>query len=87
MIKKNIVLVCVAHPDDETFGCGGTIAKHVKNGDKVYCISFTDGVSSRKKTQLKDIKNRNLNKKKAEKILRFKWLENPKTFEDNKLNY
>lgn len=87
MIKKNIVLVCVAHPDDETFGCGGTIAKHVKNGDKVYCISFTDGVSSRKKIQLTDIKNRNLNKKKAEKILRFKWLENPKTFEDNKLNF
>ena len=87
MKKKNIVLVCVAHPDDETFGCGGTIAKHVKDGDKVYCISFTDGVSSRKNIKFKDIDNRNLSKKKAEKILGFKWLANSKLFEDNKLNY
>jgi len=87
MKKKNIVLVCVAHPDDETFGCGGTIAKHIKDGDKVYCISFTDGVSSRKNIKSKDIKSRELSKKKSEKILGFKWLTNSLLFEDNKLNY
>lgn len=36
-----------AHADDEVLGCGGTIAKHVANGDQVELIIMTDGVSSR----------------------------------------
>ncbi len=87
MKKKNKVLVCVAHSDDETFGCGGTIAKHVSRGDKVYCISFTDGVSARKDTKSEDIKQRTISKTKAAKILGFKWLINKSIFEDNRLNY
>lgn len=87
MRKKNKVLVCVAHSDDETFGCGGTIAKHVSKGDKVYCISFTDGVSSRKNTKLSDIKKREVSKNKASKILGFKWIKTKTVFEDNKLSF
>src|SRR3989338_10764489 len=45
-LKKNI-LVVAAHPDDEVLGCGGTIIKHVKSGDEVSLIVFTDGVTSR----------------------------------------
>jgi len=40
------VLVIAAHPDDEIFGVGGTIIKHIDNGDNVYLLIITDGVSA-----------------------------------------
>ena len=36
-------LLIFAHPDDETFGCGGTIAKLVKQGVVVNLITATTG--------------------------------------------
>ena len=41
------VLVIGAHPDDELLGVGGTIIKHIKNGDKVSVLLLTDGHTSR----------------------------------------
>jgi LmbE family N-acetylglucosaminyl deacetylase len=29
------------HPDDETFGCGGTILKHKQQGDEIYWLIIT----------------------------------------------
>jgi len=39
-------IVFVAHPDDEVLGCGGTIAKHVKEGKKVIIVIFSHGEGS-----------------------------------------
>lgn len=41
------ILVVAAHPDDEVLGCGGTMARHVQNGDQVRVIFVADGVTSR----------------------------------------
>jgi LmbE family N-acetylglucosaminyl deacetylase len=45
-LKYN-VLIIVAHADDETLGCAGTIAKHIAEGDHVSLVFMTNGVSSR----------------------------------------
>lgn len=37
------VLIFCAHPDDETLGCGGTIAKMVKSGAHVTVVCVTGG--------------------------------------------
>ncbi|HLC71572.1 MAG TPA: PIG-L deacetylase family protein [Candidatus Nanoarchaeia archaeon] len=37
------ILIIAPHPDDEVLGCGGTIAKHVTAGDKVYLCIMTKG--------------------------------------------
>jgi LmbE family N-acetylglucosaminyl deacetylase len=37
------IIVFSPHPDDETLGCGGTIAKRIIEGYHVYIIELTDG--------------------------------------------
>ena len=36
------LLAIVSHPDDETFGCGGTLALHASRGDSVQVICLTN---------------------------------------------
>lgn len=38
---KNVIVVS-AHPDDETLGVGGTMLRHIANGDKVYWLIITN---------------------------------------------
>jgi LmbE family N-acetylglucosaminyl deacetylase len=38
---KNVIVIS-AHPDDETLGAGGTILKHVANGDNIYWVIVTN---------------------------------------------
>ncbi len=35
------VLVIAVHPDDETLGCGGTLFRHVAQGDKIHWLIAT----------------------------------------------
>ena len=41
-MKKKIIVVA-PHPDDETLGCGGTIAKRLAEGCEIFVIVMTDG--------------------------------------------
>jgi LmbE family N-acetylglucosaminyl deacetylase len=41
------VLVIGAHPDDEILGLGGTLARHVDDGDEVFAAIASEGASSR----------------------------------------
>ena len=52
------VLVIGAHPDDESIGVGGSIAKHVEKGDSVYIVLFSIGhkpIQPKLKTQAYDM--------------------------------
>ncbi len=46
---KKIMVISV-HPDDETIGCGGTILRHIHDGDKVSVVFVTNGNSQQKDT-------------------------------------
>ena len=41
-----------AHPDDELLGAGGTLARHVRDGDEVHAIVVADGAGSRYPAEL-----------------------------------
>jgi LmbE family N-acetylglucosaminyl deacetylase len=40
---KGNVLILAPHPDDEVFGCGGAIMRHISQNDQVSVIIATDG--------------------------------------------
>jgi len=44
MIDKNLKLMCVlAHPDDESLGMGGTLARYASEGVETYLVTATRG--------------------------------------------
>ncbi len=45
--QMRIVMGIFAHPDDESLLAGGTLARHVAEGDDVYVAVLSDGVGSR----------------------------------------
>jgi LmbE family N-acetylglucosaminyl deacetylase len=42
-MKKKVLLAVLAHPDDETFGTGGTLAYYASKGADVYLVCATRG--------------------------------------------
>ena len=79
------ILVVAAHPDDEVLGCGGTIAKHISEGDEVHTLFIADGVKSRTKRVKNDFEDRNKACNLAQSFLRIK-STNFLEFPDNKLD-
>ena len=74
-MNKNI-LVVAAHPDDEVIGCGGTIARLIKEGEIVNIVFMAEGVTARYDRKeihsdkaLSEIEVRKKNALKANKIL------------------
>ena len=41
--SQRVLLAVFAHPDDESFGPGGTLAKHAAEGAEVWLVCGTDG--------------------------------------------
>lgn len=64
------VLVIAPHPDDEVLGCGGTIAKHTKEGDDVYLCIVTKAYTPDWSEEF--LKNRPKKIEEANKILGIK---------------
>jgi len=83
--KNEVILIIAAHSDDETIAMGGTIAKHVSEGDKVFAISMTDGVGSREERTKENIQTRKESASRASKILGFSWAMNA-NFPDNSMD-
>jgi LmbE family N-acetylglucosaminyl deacetylase len=71
-IKSN-VMVIVAHPDDETIGVAGTLARYSRAGIKVSVMCMTDGVGARGESALQAI-NRRQNSELAALKIGFEWI-------------
>ncbi len=70
---NEIVLVVVAHSDDESISMAGTIRKHILKGDQVFVVSMTNGVSGREGAGPKEVNGRKLASIKASKIIGYEW--------------
>jgi LmbE family N-acetylglucosaminyl deacetylase len=45
MPRKGKVLVLAPHPDDETFGAGGTLIHHARQGDPIHAVFVCSGIA------------------------------------------
>jgi len=71
-MKTKKVLLVFSHPDDESFGPGGTIALWAKQGYEIHLISATKGENGNNHTKKETAKIRSRELTKAAKILGIK---------------
>lgn len=65
------VLFVAPHADDETLGCGGTLLKHIKDGDQVYWLIVTN-MSESSGYSFDQVKKRKSEIKKVAELYGFK---------------
>jgi GT2 family glycosyltransferase/LmbE family N-acetylglucosaminyl deacetylase len=71
-INANSIIVFAPHPDDEVFGCGGAILRHVAAGVSVHVVIVSDGAFGAKGDEKsKLIIEREAESLKASKILAY----------------
>ena len=78
------ILVISAHSDDEVLGCGGTIARYAKSGDKVHLVFMTNGVGSRN-AKIEEVDRRKSAAQKSADILEASSIQQF-DFPDNKMD-
>lgn len=82
---KKRILVVAAHPDDEILGCGGTIARLIKKGNRVSTLILGEGMVSREGKKKRDVKKLKEDAHKANKIIGVKDI-NIYDFPDNRFD-
>ena len=80
IVKNKNVLVIAPHPDDETLGVGGTIARFSKEGANVYVLIISGHLPPLYKIEdYKKTKNESIEAFKKLKVKNFKFLDIPAT--------
>lgn len=79
-IKRKRILIIAAHPDDEILGCGGSVAKWIRQGHNVSSLIMSEGSTSRdnkrnRKKRHKEISDLQIAAKKSAKILGVKLIK------------
>jgi len=69
------LLVIAAHPDDETLGCGGLIARTVREGGRVSILILTEGSSAQYPDRPDLMETKEAQASEAAKRLGVEWIE------------
>jgi len=67
-MHTNKLLVVCAHPDDEVLGCGGTVAKLVKEGYEAHVLILGEGITSRDETRIRGKRKNNIQELKRQAL-------------------